>query len=211
MSGANIAAKVNLGLRKAANKVGFPAKVYRPDNYYDALEQRNYHSSLNVGWSVDDGFKKNPVDELEYYKIYAPSDAFELGDLVQAEQQNKTFVIVELEPMRVPAAVLVNDLMTVHRTVFTPSDDVKTKLVAQNLDVPCAVKWKQASASNGGLSNVSTMKSGMSQVEVWTWMPAGAVKIDDVLEIEGKKFKVDSCQSTAKGTKISAISTVVGK
>ena len=211
MSGASIAAKVNRGLAKAASKVGFPAKVYRVDNYFNPLEDRNYFSSIVVGWSVDDSFKKTPADELAYYKLYASSDNFKVGDFVHSESQCKTFVVVELEQLRTPAAVLVNDKITVHRTIFTPSEDVKTKLVEQFIDVPCAISWKQASASNGGLSNVSTMKSGLSQVEVWTWMPTGSVKIDDVLEIDGKKFKVDSCQSTNKGTKISAISTVVGK
>ena len=58
MSGASIAAKVNSGLAKAASKVGFPAKVYRVDNYFNPLEDRNYFSSIVVGWSVDDSFKK---------------------------------------------------------------------------------------------------------------------------------------------------------
>ena len=211
MSGASIAAKVNLGLKKAASKVGFPAKLYRPDNYNYPLNDRNYVTKLDIAWSVDESFAKNPVDELDHYKIYAPASGFVVGDFLVSDSYGKTFVITELEPLRVPAAILVNDRMSVHRTEYTPAEDVKTQLVEYYGELPCAVKWKAAASNSGGLSPVSSMKGGQSQVEVWTWVSPDTIKLNDVLEIGDNKFQVTSCQCTSKGTKILAISTVAGK
>lgn len=211
MSGAFIAKKVNFGLSKAASKAGFPVKLFRPDNYDNPLDERNYRVSLVVAWSVDSSFSKNPVDELDHYKIFASNDNFQLGDLILAEDQGKTFVITELEPMRVPAGILVNDRMSVLRTILQPTENVKTKLVHYYTDLPCAVKFKGAAGSTNGLTPVSSMKGGQSQIEVWTWVPADSIKMTDVIEVNGNKYSITSCQSTSKGTKISAISQVVGK
>lgn len=210
MSGASIAKKVNLGLRKAASKVGFSAKLYRPDNYNNVLDDRNFIKNLVVAWSVDDSFAKNPVDELDHFKIYVSNEDVQVGDMILAADQGKTFVIVETEPMRVPAGILVNERVTVYQTEYTPTADVKTQLVEKYVALPCAVKWNRASTSTSGLP-VSSMKTGQSQVEVWTWVTPNSITLNDVLEIGGVKFNVQSCQSTSKGTKVIAVSTVAGK
>lgn len=210
MSGANIAAKVNLGLRKAAAKVGYPVKLYRPDHYFNPLDDRNFVETLMTAWSVDDGFQKNPVAELDYYKLFVPADSVQPGDFIMSEDQGKTFVVTEVQPMRAPAGILVNDRVTVLRTENTPDQDVKTQLVPYFTQLPCAVKWSSTS-NNQGLSPVSTMRGGQSQVEVWTWVTPGTIRLGDVLEINDLRFVVSSCQSTSKGTKINGISTVAGK
>lgn len=210
MSGSSIAKKVDLGLKKVAKKVGFRTALYRPDNYNNPLGDRNFVSQLDVAWSVDEQFKKNPVDELDHYRIYTPASGVQLGDLILSVDQGKTFVIVEIEPMRVPAGIMVNDRVTVLRTENTPDQDVKTQLVPYFTQLPCAVKWSSTS-NNQGLSPVSTMRGGQSQVEVWTWVTPGTIRLGDVLEINDLRFVVSSCQSTSKGTKINGISTVAGK
>lgn len=211
MSGKSIAKKVDKGLKKAASKVGFDVKLYRQDNYNNALSDRNFRKNMVCAWSVDEAFAKNPVDELDHFLLYAPNGEFQVGDLVVSTEHNKTFVVVELEPIRVPAAVLVNDRATLYRVQNTPDQDVKTQLVAYYTQLPCAVKFKSAAKNTQGMQPISSMTPGQSTVEIWTWVTPGTVKFNDVLEINGVRFFVSSCESTSKGTKISAISTQAGK
>lgn len=207
MSGASVANKVNKAMIKVGSKLGFPCTVYRPDGYMNPLQDKNIvFENLSVAFSVDEAFVRNPVDELDHYKIYIFNKGQE-GDILIFED-GRTLILTEMEPIRAPAGILANDRMSMFRSQSTPTLDVKISLVLINENVPCAVKIKPTSTVS---VQFTTMKSGQSNLEIWTWMPVNDILISDVIEIDGSRFIVTSVNSAVKGTKITANSTILGK
>lgn len=206
MSGKSVAAKINKAMAKVGGKIGFPCSVYRPDNYSQPVDDRNrVIDSVQVAWSVDESFTKNPVDELAHYIVYV-SD-LEVGDIVVCEEQEMTFVLTDIEPIRAPAGILANDRIHVYRSQFVGGDKLNELSIIAH-DVPCAVKIGKAAPVT--LPNTS-MKSGMTVIDVWTWMPVDELQINDVFEWRGNRFLVTTVNSSDKGTKVSAQSMKAGK
>ena len=208
MSGTSVANKVNKAFTKVSSKLGFQSKILRPDGYTNPTQEKNLVKELMVSWSVDENFVKNPVDELDHYKVYISNNEIQLGDIIVCEEQATTLIITEIQPIRTPAGILANERMTISRSMATPLLDKKTTLVEVALDVPCAVKIGKA--AQGSVQH-TTMKTGTSVLEIWTWMPAQDVLLADVIDVLGTRYLVNSVNSSTKGTKITATSMSTGK
>jgi hypothetical protein len=206
MSGASIAAKINKAMTKVGAKVGFLCVQYRPDLYDDPIAERNAIASLSVAWSVDESFSKNPVDELSHYLIYVSNDLIKLGDILISEFA--TLIITGIEPIRTPTGILANDRIDIYRPTSTPELDIKNTLIKNSSNVPCAVKIGKAASFS--VPNTS-LKSGMTNLEVWTWMPIHEVAINDVLIFKENRYLITSVNGSDKGIKIHANSMVAGK
>lgn len=207
MSGASVAAKINKAMGKVSKKIGFTCRQYRPDVYADPIDNRNEIATMQVAWSVDESFVKNPVDELAHYLVYVSGDVVQLGDIFVCDEPSTTLIITDLDPMRVPAGIRADDRMNVYRSSFVGGDK-KTELVMEAHQVPCAIKIGKASAV--GTPN-TTMRSGMTSLDIWTWMPVQDVQIGDVVETLNTRFLVTSVNSSVKGTKITANSMKAGQ
>lgn len=208
MSGAKVARKVDKAMTKVGKKIGFPCTVYRPDSYANPLQDKNIvQEGVNIAFSVDAAFARNPVDDLTHMQVFASSDVIQVGDIVVCENPPTSIVIESLDPIRTPSGILANMRMDLYRSVFTPHADKKTSLQMVGEDIPCAVRF----GSTGVSIQNSTMSGGKSTVEVWTWMPVSYAQFNDVLEIRGVRYTVNAMSSTDKGTRISAVSTESGK
>lgn len=206
MSGKSVAAKINKAMTKVGNKIGFISDVYRPDNYAQPVDDRNrILDNVSIAWSVDEGFVKNPVDELSHYIVYAAD--LQVGDIIVCEEQGTTLVLTELDPIRAPAGILANDRVDVYRSVFV-GGNVKHEFNLVAFEVPCAVKVGKAAPVT---APNTTMKSGMTHIDVWTWMPVDEIQINDVIDWRDNRFLVNSVNASDKGTKIIATSMKAGK
>jgi len=208
MSGNSINRKINKAAGKVSKKLGFTCVLYRPDNYVDPLADRNMLESLQVAWSVDEAFVKNPVDELDHYKLYVSNEVGQRGDWLLCEEHEKTFAITDTDPIRISSGILCDDRMNILRVQATPELDVKMSLVEVCSSVPCAIKVTGASAVS--IQNTNG-KSGQSNISVWSMIPIDDVRIGDVLETRNNRWTVTSLNNSSKGTKIQASSNVAGK
>ncbi len=208
MSGNSINKKINKAAGKVSGKLGFTCDLYRPDNYVDPLADRNYLETLQVAWSVDESFSKNPVDELDHYKVYISNEKAFVGDWLVCEEHGKTFAITETDPIRISAGIMCNDRMNILRSQATPLLDVKISLVEVCSQVPCAIKVGNASAVS---IQYTDGRSGQSNITVWSMIPIDDVQIGDVLETRNNRWTVTSLNNSSKGTKITASSNTPGK
>lgn len=210
MSGASIDKKIAKGFAKVGKKLGYNCDVYRVDNYFEPLGDRNKLRKMVISWTEDRSFEKNPEGVLVPFIVYCDYTSLQAGDFL-VSSIGKTLVVTEVNPIRGAVGFQVPDRLTVLRTVYTPTADKKTALEEVITDLPVAVEYKQASAVDGALTTVtSSMRSGQSTIEVWTWVTPGLVKISDVLDLNGVRYQVTSVNTTAKSTKISALATKAG-
>lgn len=199
MSGASIARKIDKAMSKVGKKIGFPCLIYRPDGYANPLQADNIvEDSVNVAYSVDEAFAKNPVDELDHYKVYVTTANAQVGDILLFDT-GTTIVITEMEPIRTPSGILANDRIAVYRPTATPLLANKITLTKLSENVPCAVKIK--TAATFGQPNVNT-STGTTNLEIWTWMPVDQVQLSDTIELGTSRFTVNSVNASSKGTKI---------
>lgn len=208
MSGKSVAAKIDKAMGKVSKKLGFACQQYRPDNYTDPLDARNLvNESLQVAWSVDEAYVKNPVDELSHYIVYISGATVQPGDIIQSIDQVRTIVITDVEQIRIPSGILADDRMNVYRSMPTPTADIKISLVQIAENVPCAMK-----IGNGQTTSIASVatSTGTTTLDCWTWMPAEDVQMGDVIEWRGQRFALTTVNSTGKGTKIKATSMKKG-
>lgn len=211
MSRASIDKKVTKGLKKAGKILGWSFSVYRPDNYVTPLSLENKKFDVQMSWSEDDSFGKNPATILSYNKIYADHTRLKAGDILDSVALARTFVVTEINPLRGAVAVAANDRMTVKRVVYTPTEDVKTQSIDVFTSVPCAVEFKANFGDQGSLAGVGASTTGhRAQVEIWTWMPAGSLQSNDKIELSSGTYTFQSLRQDASGTYITARSTTLG-
>lgn len=211
MSGATIDRKIAKGFAKVGKKLGYTCKLYRPDSFVNPLADRNLLRSVPISWTEDKSFEKNPEGVLVPYIVYCDYTALQAGDFIVNEALQKTLVVTEVNPIRGAVGFQVLDKIDVLRTVYTPTADKKTSFEEVIVELPAAVEYKSAAAVEGALqTTTSSMKSGQSTIEVWTWVTPGLVKISDVLVLNSLRFQVTAVNTTAKGTKIQALATKAG-
>jgi len=211
MSGASINKKVAKGLAKAGKVLGWKFNVYRPDSYLTPFSDENRLFSTQASWSEDKGFSKNPEATLTHYNIYADHRKLQPGDIMNSPDLDRTFVITETNELRGAVAVQANGRMTVRRVIYTPTEDIKTQSQEVATEVPCAVEFKTNYGEQGVLTGTGSAATGhRSQVEIWTWMPVGSLRLNDTLELSIGTFTLTSVQQDEGGTTIQARSTKVG-
>lgn len=211
MSGATIDRKIAKGFAKVGKKLGYTCQVYRPDNYINPLADRNLLRSVPISWTEDKAFEKNPEAVLVPFIVYCDYTVLQAGDFLVNGALQKTLVVTEVNPIRGAVGYQVQDRIDVLRTVYTPTADKKTSFEEVITDLPAAVEYKSAAAVDGALTTVtSSMKSGQSTIEAWTWVTPGLVKLSDVLVLNDVRYQVTSVNTTSKGTKIQALASKAG-
>ena len=210
MSGPSLQKVLNNAFKVVGKVVGFQCTHFRPDNYVNPTQDRNLIGFITASITPDDSFGQFGLDELAKYKVYASSAALQLGDILYSQETANTYTIIAKEELRPCTAVLTNDVLDVLRPALTTGDRKTTlELVCENL--PCALKITGSSQSAGALQGMnSTMSTSNSEIEVWTWLQPGTVKLNDVLFYNGNKFLVVFAQSTQTGTILRARATKSG-
>lgn len=212
MSALSIDKKIARGFAKVGKKLGFAFNLYRPDGYTMPLQDRNRVMTVPMTWSKDESFTTNPEPTLDYFILYCDYTVLAVGDIMRSVTEDRTFLVSEINPFRGAVGVQTNESMSILRTVYTPAADTKTALQEVVTDMPCAFQFQGAASNDAGLSTVSSsMTSGQSQIEVWTVLPVSAVKLADVLEVNGNRYLITSLDAAAGGIKIKAKSTRAGK
>ena len=210
MSGAALQKTIDNAFKTVAGVVGYKFKQYRPYSYIVPLKDTNYISTLNLAASPDEGFTKNPLDALDKYFLYAKSTELARGDILYSEELDKTYVVIDKSELRAAVGVLAQERMTVLRPTIGTGDK-KTVLEEVATEVPCAIKTVGSSGSAGALSTTSsTMTAGSHELEVWTYITPGNIRLQDVIEVFGNRYICTFAQSTTNGTNIKMRSTKVG-
>lgn len=210
MSGLSIDRKVQNALGKVAVKVGYSFDHYRPDNQLIPMADRNLIATVKVGFSQDEGYSKNPDDVLQYYKIYMRYSDVLPNDILYSTEAPATLVVLQVNPLRGPVGVKCTHFIDIKRPVSTPTLDKKISLEDVGQSIPCAVQYQAGSTESGSMSSIPTsVTSGKSNVKVWLGVPAGFVKINDILVVDSYQFRVKSV-TTTNGTDVIAESIKAG-
>lgn len=212
MSAVAINRKIARGFAKVGKKLGYAFSLYRPDSYITPLADRNLVMTLPLTWSKDEGFSQNPEPTLDYFTLYADYTLLKTGDILNQATEGRTFIVHEVNPLRGAVGVQCNTKMNVLRPVYTPTQDTKTSFEEVVLDMPCVFESTGAASNDGALTTVtSSMTAGQSQVDIWTVIRPGTIKLADVLEVEGGRYIIISIDAVFSGVKIKAKSTRAGK
>ncbi len=210
MSGKSIQNTLNRAFNTVGKILGWEFSVYRPTNWLNPLQEANFIGSYTISASPDDSFTAEP-DELSKFRLYVNSERVELGDILYSEELEKTYVVFDKSELRASTGVLAQDRFDVLRPTMTTGDKPRG-FETIGLAIPGALKIAGVSSTDGALKVTSaTLNSGSHQIEVWTWVPANFIRINDVLEINDIRYLVNFAQTTAKGTKLKATSTKVTK
>jgi hypothetical protein len=210
MSGPSLLKTLNNAFGTIGKVVGFQCELYRPDNFMNPLQERNFIGFIKASTTPDDSFSQHGIDELAKYKVYANASNLQVGDILRNPLMASVYIVIAKEELRPCTAVLTTNLVNVLRPSLT-SGDRKTIFTAIAENVPAAVKVVGASQTPGALQGMgSNMSSSNSELEVWTWTTPGTFKLNDVIEFDSQRFLITFCQSTASGTIVRARSTKTG-
>jgi len=211
MTAETINRKIARGFAKVGQKLGYLFDIYRPDSYSTPLGDRNLVMTVPLSWSEDDAFKKNPEGTLVPFILFCDYTLLQPGDFVSNSVIGRTFAVTEINPIRGAVAFQTPERVNILRTVFNATDDKKTGFEEVMRSLPAAIEFKSAGSADGILKTVnSNMKTGLSNLEMWTWVPAGSIKLNDVIEHSGKRWLIVSADSTSSGTRVSAMSMRAG-
>lgn len=212
MSGKSIQRTLNNAFAVVGRVLGWPFKVYRPLDWVNPTDDRNYVANVMLAATPDEAFSKDPLDELDKYLLYVNTTKLEPGDIIVSDELAKTYVIFDKTELRAVIGVLAADKFNLLRPTVTTGADVMRGFTQVGANIPCALKISGATSSDGALKiTSSTMSAASSQVEIWSWVPANFARLNDVIEIGDVRYLVTFAQTTAKGTKLKATSTKVGK
>lgn len=212
MSAVAVNRKIAKGFAKVGKKLGYAFNLYRADSFINPLADRNLSMTIPLTWSKDEGFKANPEPTLDYFILYCDYTVLRVGDILNQPTEDRTFLVYEINPLRGAMGVQCGRRMTVLRPVHTPTADKKTSFEEVMVNMPCAVESVTAAANDGALSTVrSSMSAGQSQIEVWTVISPGGIRLNDVLEVDGARYLIVGADNISAGTKIRAISIKAGR
>jgi hypothetical protein len=212
VSGASIDRKVAGALAKAGRLLGYDAVHYRPVDAVNPLQDRNIVGKTRLAWSEDEGFSKTPDAPLAYFRLYADHRRLARGDLLAVPSQGRTFVVTSVEPIRGAVGVSADARADVLRPEYDVTADRKQTLRPVATAVPVAVATRGSAPNANALASVrSPLSTGQSTVELWAFAPQGTIQLNDVLQLGPDRFQVTGVSVEPGGTRVSAISTKVGR
>lgn len=210
MSGTALQKTIDNAFKVVGNAAGFKFKHYRPDSYTQPLQDRNLLGEIKMAASPDESFGKNPHVDLELFNLYLSTKSIELGDILTSEYLSRTYVVFDKTELRAAIGIRCQDLITVLRPILLTGDK-KTGFEIIATDVPAVATVSSVKSSAGALAGQrSTMEASSSNLDIWTWITPGLIKLNDTIQIGDAKYAVLQVDSTSKGTKIKARSTKVG-
>ena len=210
MSGKSIQNTLNRAFNTVGKILGWEFSVYRPTNWLNPVQDANFVGKYTVSTSKDENFVMED-EELTKFRLFINADRVQLGDILHSEELEKTYVVFDKVELRAPLGVLAQDRFNVLRPTLTTGDKPRG-FETIGTEIPGALKIAGTSTTDGALKvTTATLNSGSHQIEVWTWVPANFIRINDVLELNDIRYLVNFAQTTGKGTKLRATSTKVTK
>jgi hypothetical protein len=210
MSGKSIQRTLTGAFGAVGRILGWNFSVYRPVQWIEPMQDANFIRAIKLSATPDEAYTKDP-GELDKFLLYTGA-VLELGDIVHSDELDKTYVVMDKTELRATIGALAQDRFDILRPTVTAGADKPMGFEEIATNVPGALKIAGSSSSDGALKvTSSTMSAASHTVEVWSWLPAGFVKLNDVLQLGENRYLITFAQSTAKGTKLKAISTKVGK
>lgn len=210
MSGKSIQNTLNRAFNTVGRILGWQFNVYRPVNWNMPMQDANFVGSYTVSASPDESFTAEP-DELSKFKLYVNAERIQLGDILHSAELDRTYIVFDKLELRPSIGVLCQDRIKILRSTLVAGDKPRG-LEELGFEIPAAVKITGTTSTDGALKiTSSSLSTGSSNIEVWTWLPPDFVHINDVIEINSVRFLVTFAQNTAKGTKIKATATKVTK
>lgn len=210
MSGASINKKLQKAFQKVGNVMGYRFKVYRSVDYLTPIQTKNYFGEHQVGFAVDESFKK-PIDaSYKQYNLFIDTTKFQTGDIFVNEELGKTFVLVNKDPIITPQAIEASSVVTISRPTYSTSGGFKTESTQVVKDIPAAI-YETGSGSTGSAVGEVRNQSGVHQWTMWIWLPINNIKLNDVVtDSNGNKSYIASIEFSPVGYKIKTQSTKVG-
>lgn len=209
MSGKSIDKKLNNAYKKVGKILGFPFRLYRSVDYLNPVQDKNFLKSVTLAFSIDESFKKNQDFNFHLYNLYCDGASIEPGDIFENTELNKRFTLVQNDPITVSIAIDSHSSISISRPTYnnTGGFGPKTEVIATS--IPATILEIGSAATSGNApSGTTPLKSGVQQWDIWTYLPADLIKINDVItDNAGNKSTVISCQYGELGYKIKAVST----
>lgn len=210
MSGKSIQRTLTNAFGTVGRVLGWDFAVYRPVQWVLPMQDANLVGTVKLSATPDDAYTAVP-DELSKFVLYT-SASLELGDILNSDELGRTYVVFDKTELRAITGVLAQDRFDVLRPTVTPGADKPMGFEEVATSVPGALKISGSTSSAGALKvTSSTMHADSHTIEIWTWVPALLVRLNDVLQVGDDRYLVTFAQTTAKGTKLKGISTKVGK
>lgn len=210
MSGKSIQNTLNRAFNAVGRILGWQFNVYRPVNWLMPVQDANFAGSYTVSASPDESFAAE-IDELSKFKLYVNSERIEEGDILHSAELDRTYIVFSKLELRPSIGVLCSDRMKVLRPTLVEGDKPRG-FEELGFEIPIAIKITGTTSTDGALKiTSSTLNTGSSNIEVWTWLPPDFIHINDVIEINSVRFLVTFAQNTSRGTKIKAVATKVTK
>ena len=210
MSGASINKKLQKAYGKIGNKLGFKFKLYRSLDYLTPVQTKNYLGEVLLSYATDESFKK-PIDaSYKQYNLFLDTINLRTGDIFINEELNKTFVLVNKDPIVTPQAIEASHRVTISRPSYTTTGGFKAVNSEVATNIPAAI-YETGSGSEGSAITEVSNKSGVHQWTIWIWLPVNNIKLNDlVVDNNGNESYVTSIEFSPVGYKIKTQSTKVG-
>lgn len=210
MSGASINKKLQKAFQKVGKIMGFKFFIYRSVDYLTPIQTKNLIGTQTVGFALDENFKAQIQENYKRFNLFFDTTNFKIGDVFVSDEANKTFVLVNKDPIVSPQAIEATHKITISRPEYSTAGGFKSTSVEIAKDVPAAI-FEIGSSSSGSAIGETQNKSGVRRFSIWIWLPQGSVKMNDVIEDNfGNKSYISSIEFSSVGYKLTAQSTKVG-
>jgi hypothetical protein len=210
MSGPLLKKRINLVNAKIARRLGFPAKLYRSSDYIHPVQPSNIVATPSLSWSVAKDFTTPGGLSFNQFNIYVDS-AIKVGDVVQCESENRTFVIVDIGPLSVPQGFAVTTYFSIYRPAYTPGTEFKATRSLIYQDVPATRIGSTSTEIRMASATQHVMTSNpQSNWDVYCWLPEDSIKAHDIfIDDHGDEALVKSISYSEVGYKITVQSTKI--
>lgn len=211
MSGKALNKKLNKAFGKIANAVGFDFKVYRSVDMLTPVQTKNFIGTTKLAYSIDDSFKQSTGYGFNLFNLFMDGTDFQPGDIFVCDEISRRFTLVCNDQMVKPQGVESSGSITVKRPGFSTVGAFQATMTEVARDIPATILG--AGAGQDPVSNVSQSpnQSGVTQWNIWTYLPVNAIKINDVIVDQyGNTSKVLSVEYSGLGYKLKTESTKVG-
>lgn len=210
MDGTLLQAKINGGFGKAAQRIGLPFDVFRPNGTATPLAPGNKVATLPAAFAVHSimnfSFGKPSDFETGLFHGLFDASAVRAGDYLSG--RGRTFFVAALDPIVPPLCVSCERTLTVTRAAAKGIGEQGYGGSTRASDVPILTGWPGSLLAARIMRETDMLPgdAGHGTFDVLLPITAGAeIRSSDVIiDDMSRRYVVQSAQATAQGWKIVA-------
>lgn len=182
MPGKSLNSKLQKIYGRVASKVGYTFDSYRSLDYITPIQPRNYITSVDLAFALDDKFSKQQGYTFDLFDLYLDTTIYQPGDIFVCDELNKRFTLVGNDPIATPKGILSTNKISIYRPTYNTTGGFSAKRIEIYTNIPAQILSTGSAQSVGNTGGIgSKISTPLEQWDVWTWLPINSIKPRDLI------------------------------